>query len=539
VRWQGSIVPPATGAFDFITRCDDGMRLWLNGVLVTDDWMDHGENWLTITRTLQAGVPVAIKVEYYENTGGAVARLFWEGPGIPFSAVPASALRPLAAPTTPTSMTLAQNLIPITNDALLSRALGLSNNGGVTQPEEGLRLVRRDHTAVDAVLLRPAGQSGLTFTLESTRDLRNWQPLALAPIIVNLGDGRERMTWSNLQALSGQNLSSGIVRLRVTQSDGTSAATSPVGWQSIAPRAGIQSFGLNLTHAPVFTGAVQSANATGITLSAQSALADATEPTFPYYIEITGGPHAGHRVELQSITASACLFALDSPHQTISPTAIDWAKARLSIHPHVILSDVFDPARFQGGTTATSADQVLLHSNGLYLTHWLYDDGTQRRWLLEGDTAFTDKSGVILPPSTGVMLKIAATAPQAVLFTGSVRSTALARVLQPGYNLFANPWPLDTTPAAAGLTSLSFVASNAVASADQLQLWSGDANAAISGYTGYWLFQLPGQPFPVWLYPLDPTQTSQNNAPLLRAGRATFIKAQPQPSRPVWIVPAP
>jgi len=89
------------------------------------------------------------------------------------------------------------------------------------------------------------------------------------------------------------------------------------------------------------------------------------------------------------------------------------------------------------------------------------------------------------------------------------------------------------------LTSLSFVASNAVASADQLQLWSGDANAAISGYTGYWLFQLPGQPFPVWLSPLDPTQTSQNNATLLRAGRATFIKAQPQPSRPVWIVPAP
>jgi hypothetical protein len=432
-------------------------------------------------------------------------------------------------------MTLARILQPASDNDLLTRSLGLTSNGGVALPGEGLQLVRRDHTAVDAVLLRPVGQSGLTFTLERTNDLRNWQPLALAPAIVNLGDGRERVTWSDLQNISGLS----VVRLRVTQSDGTSAATSPVGWQSIAPRVGIHSFGLNLSHAPVFSGKVQSATATGIALSAQSALASVTVPTFPYYIEITGGPHAGHRVELQSITASACLFAPDSPHHTISPAAIDWASARLSIHPHVILADVFDTSRFQGGTTANSADQVLLHSNGLYLTHWLYDDGTQRRWLLEGDATFADKSGVILPPSTGVMLKIASTAPQQTLFTGSVRTTPLARVLLPGYNLFANPWPLDTTPAAAGLTSLSFVASNAVASADQLQLWSGDANAAISGYTGYWLFQLPGQPFPVWLSPLDPTQTSQNNATLLRAGRATFIKAQPQPSRPVWIVPAP
>uniref|UniRef100_UPI0037844BBC PA14 domain-containing protein n=1 Tax=Prosthecobacter sp. TaxID=1965333 RepID=UPI0037844BBC len=540
VRWQGSIVPPVSGAFDFITRSDDGVRLWLNGVLVINNWADHGESWDTITLNLQAGVPVTVKMEFYENGGGAVARLFWEGPGIAFSAVSSSALRPLEAASAPANQTLTRLLAPpATGDTLLALTLGLSNNGGVAQPGEGLQLVHREHTAVDAVLVRPAGQSAITFTLESTEDLHHWQPLALFPSIVNLGDGRERVTWSNLQNTTGLSLARGIVRLRVTQSTGTTAVTTPVGWQQLAPRAGIQSFGLNLTHPPVFTGAAQSANAAGITLSAQSTLASVTGPGFTCYIEIISGPQAGHRVELQSITASACVFSPDSPLHTISPAAIDWTSARFNIHPHVILTDVFDPARFQGHTATSSADQVLLHANGTYLTHWLYDDGTQRRWLLEGEPTFADQSGVILPPGTGVMLKIAATTPQPVLFAGSVRTTALARDLQPGYNLVANPWPIDTTPAAAGLTGPGFVASTQVASADQLQLWSGDANAALSGYTGYWLFQMPGQPMPVWISPLDPAQTSQNNTILLRAGRATFIKAQPQANRPVWIVPAP
>lgn len=81
-----------------------------------------------------------------------------------------------------------------------------------------------------------------------------------------------------------------------------------------------------------------------------------TETGLPCYIGIISGPQAGHRVELQSITASACLFALDSPHHTISPAAIDWTTARFNIHPHVILTDVFNPALFQGGTATSSAE---------------------------------------------------------------------------------------------------------------------------------------------------------------------------------------
>jgi hypothetical protein len=85
----------------------------------------------------------------------------------------------------------------------------------------------------------------------------------------------------------------------------------------------------------------------------------------------------------------------------------------------------------------------------------------------------------------------------------------------------------------------TFVATTSVSSADQLQLWKGDATTNASGYAGYWLFQKPGQLIPTWISTGDATLNSQNNVLLLRAGRATFIKAQAKANRPVWIIPAP
>ena len=115
----------------------------------------------------------------------------------------------------------------------------------------------------------------------------------------------------------------------------------------------------------------------------------------------------------------------------------------------------------------------------------------------------------------------------------------LPHPLLAGYNLIANPWPLDTTPAQAGLSTPVCVATTSFATADQLQLWKGDVTAGASGYLGYWLFQHPGQLIPTWVSASDATLNSQNNATLLHAGRATFIKAQSKANRPVWIIPPP
>ncbi|MGV3660450.1 MAG: PA14 domain-containing protein [Prosthecobacter sp.] len=545
VRWQGSIVPATTGTYDLTTRSDDGVRLWLNGALVIDNWTDHGETWDTATINLTAGVPVTVKMEFYENTGGAMARLFWDGPGTGGSVpVPASAFRPQQASASASGVQARNTLssTPVLTTSALQSSAATSANASANasaSADAGLQIVQRGHTAVDAVLVRSAAQG--TLTLETTADLVNWSRLSIIPTLVNLGGGQERVTWPNLQAVSGLSLTRGIVRTRVIQSWGGSVIGQPVGWQQLVSRSDVQSCGINLTHAPVYTGAARAVSG-GVALTAQASLAASIDHTRAFYLEILTGPQAGHRVDVQSIGAAACEIVASSPNNTLAPASIDWTAATVALRPHVTLADAFDTTRFQASSEAASADQVLFHNGTAYDTYWLFDDGTQRRWLLNGDTTFTDMGGKIIPPGTGLMLQIAAAAPQAVVFTGSVRTTPFAHVLPAsgGYSLLANPWPVSTTPAAAGMTGASFVPSHMVASADQIQLWAGDANPSASGgYTGYWLSQPAGQPSATWLSTTGTTNASQNNAPLLSAGRATFLKTRPVANRAVWIMPAP
>jgi fibronectin type 3 domain-containing protein len=80
-RWTGQVLAVESGAYIFRTNSDDGVRLWVNGQLLIDHWTDHAPTYDTGTITLQAGQKYDIKVEYYENTGGAVMKLEWQRPG--------------------------------------------------------------------------------------------------------------------------------------------------------------------------------------------------------------------------------------------------------------------------------------------------------------------------------------------------------------------------------------------------------------------------------------------------------------------------
>jgi hypothetical protein len=94
VSWTGTIQAPASGTYTFYTVSDDGIRLWVNGQLIINNWTLHGPTENSGSIVLAGGVKVALKLEYYENTGGATARLLWSGPGISKQVVPQSALFP-------------------------------------------------------------------------------------------------------------------------------------------------------------------------------------------------------------------------------------------------------------------------------------------------------------------------------------------------------------------------------------------------------------------------------------------------------------
>src|SRR5207248_1102378 len=98
VRWTGQVEPPASGTWTFSTLSDDGVRLWVGGRRLIDDWNDHPAREDHGSLALLAGRRYDITVEYYENSyGPAVAKLFWAGPGRPEEIVPRSQLYPFRA----------------------------------------------------------------------------------------------------------------------------------------------------------------------------------------------------------------------------------------------------------------------------------------------------------------------------------------------------------------------------------------------------------------------------------------------------------
>jgi PA14 domain len=95
VRWTGQVLAPVTGNYTFTTVSDDGVRLWVNGQLVINNWTNHAattNNSAPIALT--AGTKYAIRMEFYDQTSAAVARLLWAYPGQAQIVIPQSRLFP-------------------------------------------------------------------------------------------------------------------------------------------------------------------------------------------------------------------------------------------------------------------------------------------------------------------------------------------------------------------------------------------------------------------------------------------------------------
>ena len=81
VRWTGKLLAPETAAYQFSTLDCNGARLWINGVQVLNDFLTHPLRWKDGTSiNLTAGRKYDVVLEYFQNTGAAVAKLKWTGP---------------------------------------------------------------------------------------------------------------------------------------------------------------------------------------------------------------------------------------------------------------------------------------------------------------------------------------------------------------------------------------------------------------------------------------------------------------------------
>ncbi|HYO55548.1 PQQ-dependent sugar dehydrogenase [Archangium sp.] len=75
VRWTGQF-RLSFGLYRFTARADDGVRVYVNGAQIIDEWRDQAPTTYTGSIFLLGG-HYQVVMEYYEHSGGAVSQLNW------------------------------------------------------------------------------------------------------------------------------------------------------------------------------------------------------------------------------------------------------------------------------------------------------------------------------------------------------------------------------------------------------------------------------------------------------------------------------
>jgi hypothetical protein len=143
VRWEGQLIPKFSEQYTFYTQSDDGVRLWVNGVQLVNNWTIHGVTENSGKIVLKAGVPVDVKLEFYDGAQSAVCKLLWSSPSQPKQVVPTAALRPilkavpLGAGAAASVVTLADGIRELQAVGAGLRAGAAEQGGFLSQPRSG------------------------------------------------------------------------------------------------------------------------------------------------------------------------------------------------------------------------------------------------------------------------------------------------------------------------------------------------------------------------------------------------------------------
>lgn len=182
VRWTGKLVPEKTGPHTFSITGDNGFRLWIDGELAIDHWVDDWDReQASRPLDLTAGRSYDLKVEYFEHYGGSSLHLRWTPPGAAKEPVPQSAFRlpdgfdydgALAATVQATGRTLKLDFA----QPLTAPPAGFTDHldaviGGAAWPLDGARLDPADPTSLLVTLEEPV-VGNKTGTARGTADIR-------------------------------------------------------------------------------------------------------------------------------------------------------------------------------------------------------------------------------------------------------------------------------------------------------------------------------------------------------------------------------
>jgi glucose/arabinose dehydrogenase len=152
-RWLGQVEAPVTGTYTFYTQSDDGVRLWINGQQLVNNWTVHPNTENSGTIALTAGQRYAVRMEFYENAGLANARLLWSSASIPKAVIPTARLFPQGPAATAIRINFQPSGAPVPAGYLADTGLVFANrgNGQSYGWNADNRAQARDRNAVNAL----------------------------------------------------------------------------------------------------------------------------------------------------------------------------------------------------------------------------------------------------------------------------------------------------------------------------------------------------------------------------------------------------
>ncbi|MFZ0826159.1 MAG: chitobiase/beta-hexosaminidase C-terminal domain-containing protein [Verrucomicrobiia bacterium] len=97
-RWTGSVQPQFNETYTFYATADDGVRLWVNGQMLVNAWVNQAPTTYTGTIALKAQQLYNIRMDYFQGNGGAEAMLAWSSPSTPQTIIPQTQIYPYTNP---------------------------------------------------------------------------------------------------------------------------------------------------------------------------------------------------------------------------------------------------------------------------------------------------------------------------------------------------------------------------------------------------------------------------------------------------------
>jgi uncharacterized repeat protein (TIGR03806 family) len=110
VRWTGAVQAQYNETYTFTTVADDGVRLWVNGQLLVNDWTAHASPATNSgTITLNSQQLYNIQMDYFQGSSAAAAQLKWGSASTAQAIIPQTQLYPFTNPPPSVALTSPAN----------------------------------------------------------------------------------------------------------------------------------------------------------------------------------------------------------------------------------------------------------------------------------------------------------------------------------------------------------------------------------------------------------------------------------------------